>query len=310
MPRSAPRTPWLAARVRLALLFCALSAAVLAPQVTRACSTCACGDPTLMVMGSEQPYAHRLRSAMIVRSSGQNFGIGANQTRLREQRYELSTTYAPTRWLSLAVTAPLVHRRIHFANLAKDTTVALGDLELRARFFVWRDRGFSPRHLLSAVAGLELPTAARSADEGDVQRPVELQVGSGSFDPMVGLTYSYFSGQASLHAVSTLLMPTSGFEGARQGLSWRSTVALQYQAWSRLALRFGGDTRWDQAAREPEGAPDPNSGGFVGYVSGGLVLSPFEDLVMQATVSAPVVQNLRGQQGELWALSAGASYDY
>ncbi len=263
-----------------------------------------------MVMGSEQPFAHRLRGAFIVRSSGQDFGDGAGQTRLREQRYELSTTYAPTRWLSVAVTVPLVHRRIHFANLAKDTTLALGDMELRARFFVWRDRDFGARHLLSAIAGLELPTAARWADEADTPRPIELQVGSGSFDPMVGLTYSYFSGQVSLHTVSTVLIPTSGFEGARQGLSWRSTIALQYQAWTRLGLRFGADTRWDQAAREPEGERDPNSGGFVAYASGGLVLSPFEDLVLQATLSTPVVQSLNGQQSELWALSAGASYDY
>lgn len=263
-----------------------------------------------MVMGSEQPYAHRLRGAFIVRSSGQDFGEGARTTRLREQRYELSTTYAPTRWLSLAVTVPTVHRRVHFANLARDTTLALGDLELRARFFVWRDRELGPRHLLSAVVGLELPTARRWTPTGSTPRPLTLEIGSGSFDPMVGLTYSYFSGQASLHAVTTLLTPTSGFEGARQGLSWRSTIALQYQAWAALGLRFGADTRWDQAAREPDGTPDPNSGGFVGYVSGGLVLSPVEDLVVQATLSSPIVQALQGQQAELWAMSAGVSYDY
>lgn len=263
-----------------------------------------------MVMGSEQPYAQRLRGALIVRSSGQDFGEGAYQTQLREQRYELSATYAPTTGLSFAVTIPIVHRRILFANLARDTTIALGDIELRARLFVYRDREFAPRHLVSTVLGLELPTAARAADAGDVQRPVELQIGSGSVDPMAGLTYSYFSGSASLHAVSTLLLPTSGFEGARQGLSWRSTVALQYQSWSSLGLRFGADTRWDQAAREPEGGRDPNSGGFVGYVSGGLVLSPLEDLVVQATLSTPIVQSLRGQQAERWALSTGISYDY
>lgn len=275
----------------------------------RACSTCACGDPTLTVMGAEQPFAHRLRASALVRTSGQRFGAGSASTALQEVRSEVSLAYAPLSWLMASITAPLVRRVIDFPNLARDTTLALGDVELRARVFVWRDRSFDPRHLVALVGGLELPTARAWATDDDAARPVRLEVGSGSFDPIAGLTYSYFGGQVSLHAVSTVLAPTRGRGGARQGLSWRTSLTAQYQPWAALGLRVGTDTRLDRPAVEAGGDADPNSGGLVGFATLGVVSSVLEDLVLQASLSLPVVQHLRGAQTESPAFTAGVTYD-
>ena len=295
--------------MRRSIAAAAFAAAVgLAPEAW-ACSTCACGDPTLTVMGAEQPFGQRLRAAALVRTSGQTFGSGAVATELREVRTELSLAYAPTAWLMVSLTTPLVRRVIDFPNLARDTTLALGDLELRVRAFLWRDRSFRPRHLIAALAGLELPTARSWASAGDDARPVVLQVGSGSFDPLAGATYSYFGAQVSFHAVSTVLVPTRGFEGARQGLSWRTSLAAQYQPWSYLGLRIGADARVDRPAVEPGGSGDPNSGGLVGFATVGLVSSVLDDLVVQASLSLPVVQQQRGEQAEALAVMAGVTYD-
>lgn len=295
--------------MRRLVLAAALAAAFGFSPEALACSTCACGDPTLTVMGAEQPYAQRLRASALLRTSGQRFGSGAATTRLSEVRTELSVAYAPLSWLMLSLTAPLVRRVIDFPNLARDTTLALGDLELRARAFVWRDRSFDPNHLVAVVAGVELPTARSWATADDAARPVELQIGSGSFDPIAGLTYSYFGSQVSFHAVSTVLVPTRGFEGTRQGLSWRTSLAAQYQPFTYFGVRVGADARLDRPAVEPGGSPDPNSGGLVGFATFGAVSSVLEDLVVQASLSIPVVQHLEGEQGESLAFMAGVTYD-
>ena len=48
-----------------------------------ACSTCGCGDLTLTVMGSEKPYAGRLRAALELRHRTDAVGRpGFNEQRL------------------------------------------------------------------------------------------------------------------------------------------------------------------------------------------------------------------------------------
>lgn len=281
------------------------------PSIAGACSTCSVGDPTLTVMGAEQPFAHRLRTALIARHTSHRWGVPRQTAQeVSEQRFEASVSYAPTEWLSLSVLVPVVRRRLTFVNLASDERVSLADLEVRLRAFVLRDRRFAPRHLGAVMVGAEIPTAPKRTDRDGATLPLELQTGSGSLDPMVGLTYSFFEDPFSFHAVSSVLIPTRGFEDSRSGISVRGSLTGQLQPWSFLGGRLGLDGRWEQATDEGEAGIDPNSGGFVGFVSTGLVSSPIDDLVLQLTLSVPVWTSFRGAQNEGLALSGGATFDF
>lgn len=285
--------------------------AMIAPAVAIACSTCTVGDPAITVMGAEQPFENRLRSALTVRHATHRWGVpGVTAEEVSEQRLEASLSYAPTDRLSISVLVPVVRRTLTYVNLASDRQVSLADLEVRARVFVLRDRRLSPRHLGAVMVGVEVPTAPRRTDRDGTTLPLELQTGSGSLDPTVGLTYSFFANPFSFHAVSSVLLPTPGFDDSRSGISWRTSLVGQLQPWSFLGGRFGFDARLDGAADEGAAGVDPNSGGFVGFLSAGVVSSPGDDLVLQVTLSLPVVQAFRGQQGEGVAVSGGATFDF
>ena len=288
-----------------------VSLGVLAPSSANACSTCTVGDPTLTVMGAEQPFENRLRSAVTVRHATHRWGVpGQTAQALSEQRLEASLSYAPTDWLSLSVLVPVVRRTLTYVNLASDRRVSLADVEIRARAFVLRDRRLAPRHLGAVMVGAEVPTAPRRTDQDGLSMPLERQTGSGSFDPMVGLTYSFFANPLSFHAVSSVLLPTRGFDDARSGISWRTSLAGQLQPWSFFGGRLGFDARLDGATDEGAAGIDPNSGGWIGFLSAGVVSSPVDDLVLQFTLSVPVVEAFRGEQGEGVAVAGGATFDF
>ena len=77
----------------------------------------------------------------------------------------------------------------------------------------------------------------------------------------------------------------------------------------RFAARLGIDTRLDGTASADD-KPDPSSGGFVGYLSPQLVVSPATDLLVQVGAHFPVVQALRGFHREGAILAVGATYDF
>ena len=71
----------------------------------------AVGDPTLTVVGFEQPKANRVRTSAAVRHRSDSIGeTEVDRLTLSEQRMELAGAYSPTDRFSLSLMMPLVHR--------------------------------------------------------------------------------------------------------------------------------------------------------------------------------------------------------
>jgi hypothetical protein len=287
-----------------------LSAATLAiscslGRSTKACATCGCGDPTLTSLGTEKPFAGRLRGALQISHRTDAIGQArVNRIELSEQRFDASIAWAPLDFWFVGVTVPAVRRRVTYVNQEQHTRFGLGDIELRNKFFVYQDRAFSPRHLGAIEAGLKLPTAPLARDaQGDLL-PLEVQTGTGSFDPILGASYALFLLPWSSYSSVTGSYPTQGVEGSRASPSLRSTLAAQYQPVDLLALRLGVDTRLDGKAKQ-QGEPEPDSGGFILYLAPAVLLSPVTDLVLTLTVQVPVLNALDGyhDEGAIYSLS-------
>jgi len=292
------------------LLLGAIGGIVSMPASARACATCAVGDPTLTVMGAEQPFAHRVRGALFFRYRTDRLGEpGVNAIDLSEERIEASVSYSPTTRYSLSLSIPTVHRRVSYVNGAEDALWSLGDMELRFRAFVYRDSDRAPRHLLATLVGIQLPTAPLDRDSNGQVLPLELQAGSGSFNPIAGLTYGFFADPWSFSAVSAVVVGTPGRADVRVGTSWRTTLRAQLQPWSAVGFLLGADLRLDGRTLEG-GETDPDSGGFIAYLTGGLVVSPATDLILSATVSYPTINALYGHHEEGLALAIGCMYDF
>ena len=85
----------------------ALVAPVWAASGASACGTCSVGDPTLTVVGFEQPKAHRIRTSAALRYRNDSIGESdVDRLTLAEQRMELAGAYSPTDRLAIRSSSP------------------------------------------------------------------------------------------------------------------------------------------------------------------------------------------------------------
>ncbi len=286
------------------------TALCLSPRPAAACAACGCGDPTLTTLGAEQPYAGRARAAHVAQLRTDEIGTPrVDQLKLRELRFDASFAYAPHERLFLVLTVPTLLRSVEYVNLARETSFGLGDIELRAKGFVWRDRPFAPRHLVALTAGVKLPTAPVQENPDGTRQPIELQPGTGSVDPLVGASYAFFADPFSGYLSTQLTFPTGGSDGFRGSRSLRTTLAVQDQLTDAFAARLGFDTRLDGKSLE-DGEESPDSGGFIGFALAEVLVSPATDLLLSASARIPVLNALDGRhaEGPFWSL--GVAYDF
>jgi hypothetical protein len=279
------------------------------PRVAQACASCACGDPTLTVMGAEQPFAGRLRLA--VEAQYRRDAVGRDtidRVQLQELRTTLSLAYAPLPWLMLSVTLPVIARDLTDVTLARERLMTIGDLEVYGRVYVFRDRAFAPTHTLGVQVGLRAPTGPLLRDATGSYREPELQPGTGSFDPSAGITYLMSADPWSAFVSEVLYVPTRGSVDFQVGVSWRGTHALQYQLAPAIALRAGVNHRLEAVSKHGASV-EPDSGGFIAFAAFAAVWTPVQDLVLLAQVQAPVINALRGVHDEGVFASLGAVYD-
>jgi hypothetical protein len=299
-------------RVVAPVVLAAAAAALvaLAPRVAAACATCSCGDPTITSMGTEQSYPGRLRVSLgfLARSDEQG-QARIDDERHDEQRLDLSVAYSPTRWLQLAASLPLVERQVTEVDLSRDILRGVGDLDLRARATLWRDRGFAPRHLVGLSAGVTLPSAEVQRDADGAALDLDHQVGGLAVTPRLGVFYTQlrhpFSIYASLSAAHVL--PVFGDERAGDNLA--ATASLQWQPGEVWGLRVGLDAKLEDRAKSGH-ALLADTGGSALFVTPGLIYSPLVDLVFEAQLQLPLVNGLYGHHTESPILLLATSLDF
>lgn len=285
----------------------ALAALAALPSPARACATCGCGDPTLTAVGVEQPFAGRVRLSLAHASLGYREGQAVERIDVLDRRLTLGVAVSPADWLTLTGFLPLVWREVEHGSLAHETTLGLGDPELRARLVVFRDRAFAPEHLISVQFGLRFATPTVLRDARGALLPLDAQTGSGSFDPMIGLSWSLFARELSMHTSALLVVPTEGTGGWRNGPSVRLAWQGQWQPAPGVALVLGADARIDA---EPALAGDAQMGGGASvFLSPGVYVSPSNDLLLWVIVRAPLLQVLGGARGEAPIVELGMAID-
>ncbi len=283
------------------------AAAFFWPIHAHACATCSAGDPTLDASGSEKPFAARKRLALDARATTAH----AADVTIAEERLELRTDLALSPMLLVSAALPALHRSITTFDGAHSNEVVLGDAELRATAVV-ADTGIANvRRSILVFGGSKLPTSPLQTDAKGRDLPVALQPGCGSIDPMLGASIVLSHAPFTFVASTLFYLPFSVRAGPHAGDSWRTSFTLQVQLpGSVVATRFGISTRLDQAGLLTDREIDPDSGGFVTYVSGEVLVSPVRDLVLGLGMFAPAVQALRGSQHEGGIALATAAVDF
>lgn len=224
---------------------------------------------------------------------------------------ELSVLVAPTvvvygfnRRVALFAIEPFLAKQIEVRTPAGPATRAVtgfGDLTTLARVTaVAIDRpGETVR--LAPFAGLKLPTGADDRADGLGRLPQALQLGSGSWDPLLGTVFTWQRLGWELDASASYQRRTeaNGFEAGDEGAG---EVSFQYRLVPRGALGSGvpsylyavveSNAVWRGRDRLA-GTPDPDSGGFTLSVAPGLQWVTLRT-VLEAAVQVPVVEHTNG----------------
>jgi hypothetical protein len=248
------------------VLFVLLAALGLATPAA-ACPTCACGNPALTSMGTEQPTVDRVRLSVTARAWQQDQGAAnVDAVRLRELRLDVTGSWSPNRWFTVMVNVPVQLREQLAVNLERQTGFGWGEAEVVTRFVLLGSNQLRPKALLSVLAGARLPTALTLSDQE--RRPLDLdaQLGPGAIAPRVGLSWSGFFGDRwSAFAALTGEVPLEGRFGMRMGPSASLVTAAQFQPLRWLGLRAGVDALGELPS-QVSGRSDARLAGLLGSV--------------------------------------------
>lgn len=267
------------------------------PSPAQACASCGAGDPTLTLAGTEQPFAGRVRVSLATSSAG----TASADEQTADHRLTAGVAWAPWSWLMLSASAPFVLRDVTTSSLERQGAVGLGDLDLRARFVVLRDRAFRPTHLVTLQIGARFPLFPALSDARGVALDDGAQTASTTITPLVGLAWSIYAAPFSLQSYALLSTPTRGSDGASGAIELRAAVLAIVQVVPALSLVLGPETR---ARMDDTG----QSGGAAVFATLGAMLGGC-DITPYLLVRVPVLSSFADQHTELISFELGAAID-
>lgn len=154
---------------------------------------------------------------------------------------------------------------------------------------------------LATLVGLKLPTGARHKGDGSGPLPPSMQSGTGSWDPMAGLVFTWQTLRWEWD-VSGTYQRRNAAEGFKAGDEGRLEGSFQKTIWhghgqDGVPFFFNAvletNAVWRGANRR-NGAVDPDSGGTSIYLSPGLQWVS-RLAILETAWQYPVHQQLRGQ---------------
>lgn len=280
---------------------------LLAHPVAQACSVCQCGDYTISLMGTEKPYEGRLRLALDSSYRQESMGSpGDDQRVIHERRESLGASYAFSDRLTLGARLPFADKSFRDPDGSGEHGRGLGDLDLSARY-VLSDATIPARQVYGLSGGLRLPTSQQRRQAGELL-DVDAQPGAKATVPSLGGFYGWFRFPALVY-ISAQLSPTAtGQQGFRQGAAAVATVTAQYALNPRVSLQLALENRYT-GKNIDGGELDPDSGGFVTYLTPGIVARLTDELIVHASGQIKAVQHFNGHQTEDGEIRIGLTYD-
>jgi hypothetical protein len=191
-----------------------------------------------------------------------------------------------------------------------DMTVdGLGDISVlaRQRFCLddrrrrHRDAGDDGGFDLSLIGGLELPTGQTGAAGNGVRNPVEVQAGSGSFDPFLGGLARLDLGRSRLQALVLYKFNTEGAQQHQAGDafvgSFSGRVPLVGEEYRGPAVEANLGLQYKHRGRaEQFDTPLASSGADELFVQIGLGARPRPHLDVALSLDLPIYSHYDGTQ--------------
>lgn len=176
----------------------------------------------------------------------------------------------------------------------------LGDVTLLARYTLYSLDRLGETIRVAPFLGLKMPTGEDTKQDSLGRLPQPLQLGSGSWDPLVGTILTWQTFQWEFDSAVQYKFNTQA-NNFRFGDEARLDLSFQYRLLPRElgsgvpAFLYGvleSNLIWN-GKDVIGGIRDPNSGGTTWYLDPGLQYVT-KRVILEAVVQVPVVQNLNG----------------
>ena len=211
--------------------------------------------------------------------------------------------YGATSKLALMGVFPYMEKKLNIRSMgATRESSGLGDIMTLARqeIFARNEAGQTMRG--SLFAGVKWPTGRSKESDSLGPLPKPVQLGSGSYDPIVGTVWTLQSLSGQLDADLSYQRNTWAND-FKFGDVIMQDISFQYRLWPRTLEAEGvpgylygvfeaGNVY--QAKDEASGIKDENSGGYQLFLTPGVQWVT-KRAVLEAAVRLPAVQELNGQ---------------
>jgi len=255
-------------------------------------------------------------------------------TEMQMEMHMFGAMYAPNDRVTLMAMLPYITKSMDHVTFqgGAGTTVlggfttgseGFGDVKVSALVGLW-ERG---EHSLHANIGVSLPTGSTSetgriltpmGGRPEVRLPYAMQLGSGTFDILPGVTYRGHSGRIGYGAQLAGVVRTGSNDGYTLGDEWRATLwsSVQPAPWISLSGRVEARTvdridGIDSRIMGPVQTADPdNYGGETVTLHAGVNLigqtGALRGHRLAIEVGVPLHRDLNGPQMETdWTVTAG-----
>lgn len=177
----------------------------------------------------------------------------------------------------------------------------LGDVTFITRYTIWQKDRPGQTIRIAPFVGIKVPTGRDDKKDSLGKLPQDLQLGSGSWDPLFGaiVTWQTLERQIDLSASYKI---NNGANDFRFGNEARLDVAYQHRLWPGElgpgvpAYVYGvvESNLIRQDKNRVGGVKDDNSGGTTWYLTPGIQYVT-KKIVIEGAVQLPVVQDLNGK---------------
>jgi hypothetical protein len=237
---------------------------------------------------------------MFVRSTGDDTGADRE---LQVGAFPVVALHGATAKLTLFGVFPVLFKNLDLTaggNRISRDNGGLGDVRVFARYTVYQLNGAGRTLRIAPFAGLELPTGSTGESDEFGKLPMPLQMGSGSWDPYLGIVLTRQTLAWQVDAAMSYLLSTRA-DGFRAGGQARLDVATKLRLLPRR-LRgalprfvYGNlETNLIWKDQDENGRTiDPNSGGFTWYLAPGVQYVT-RRFIVESAIQLPLAQNLKG----------------
>lgn len=233
--------------------------------------------------------------------------------------FNIPTTiiYGITEKAALFVTIPYVIKELESTESGSRRErgdFGLGDITLLGKYRIYTKDYPGKTSRLSILGGIKLPTGEDDEEDSFGRLPQNLQLGTGSSDPIIGAAYTWQTLDHEIDIDSTYKFNTEGANDFEFGDLLKYNIAYQRRVWpfelpeeglySQLNLVFELNGQY-QAKNKADGVKIADSGGHTIFLSPGIQYVT-ERFILESSIQLPVIQDLNGRQVETdYIIAAG-----